>query len=407
MYLSIARALTRFLLAGGPVFVCLILVAESRMGRAWLADLHPATLYIAAVVALALGWRFDRSRLVFSALAVTLGGAVLQFLPDLPLPEALSIDLVALLVPANITVLSLLEERGIFTWRGLLRWAVILAQPLIVALFYRSGHQDWLGAIQYQPIPASWLETLGLDTPPVSQTALLTFTLALTVTAVRGLRHHNAMEYGLFWALALMLYTLWNAAVPEIAAALFTGALIILIIALVETSHFMAYRDELTGLPARRALNQTLAKLGGRYSIAMVDVDFFKRFNDRYGHDVGDQALKMVAAKINAVRGGGRPFRYGGEEFTLVFPGKSLKESTAHLQTLRQAIALSNFTVRKRRRRNPNAPRGTGGHEKVIVTVSIGVAEAGADTKDPREVIKAADKALYRAKRAGRNRVSR
>src|SRR2546426_2126284 len=59
----------------------------------------------------------------------------------------------------------------------------------------------------------------------------------------------------------------------------------------------MAYEDTLTGLPARRALNEALLRLGGQYSVAMIDVDHFKRINDRHGHDVGDQVLKMIAAR--------------------------------------------------------------------------------------------------------------
>jgi diguanylate cyclase (GGDEF)-like protein len=63
-----------------------------------------------------------------------------------------------------------------------------------------------------------------------------------------------------------------------------------------------------------------MMSLGHRFTIAMLDIDHFKRFNDTYGHAVGDQVLKMVAAKLRQVKGGGRAFRYGGEEFTLVFP---------------------------------------------------------------------------------------
>ena len=67
----------------------------------------------------------------------------------------------------------------------------------------------------------------------------------------------------------------------------------------------MAYDDELTGLPARRALNEALARLRGTYTVAMVDIDHFKRFNDEHGHDVGDQILRMVGARLAGVGGGG------------------------------------------------------------------------------------------------------
>jgi len=76
--------------------------------------------------------------------------------------------------------------------------------------------------------------------------------------------------------------------------------------------------------------------MGRRYVIAMLDVDHFKSFNDTYGHDVGDQVLKMVAAKINGVKGGGKPFRYGGEEFTVIFPRRRLAEAIPHLEEVRK-----------------------------------------------------------------------
>src|SRR6185369_6728757 len=91
--------------------------------------------------------------------------------------------------------------------------------------------------------------------------------------------------------------------------------------------------------PSRRSLNESLQGLGRRYTIAMVDVDHFKKFNDTYGHDVGDQVLKMVARKIQDVGGGGKAYRYGGEEFTITFSGRSLADVIPHLEELRKTIA--------------------------------------------------------------------
>src|SRR2546428_11719672 len=90
-------------------------------------------------------------------------------------------------------------------------------------------------------------------------------------------------------------------------------ACLILIAAVVEASYHMAYEDSLTGLPARRALNEALLRLGGHYTLAMADVDHFKNINDRHGHDGGDQGLKMVAAKLALGGGSGRGLRHRGE----------------------------------------------------------------------------------------------
>src|SRR5207237_5805224 len=93
----------------------------------------------------------------------------------------------------------------------------------------------------------------------------------------------------------------------------------ILGLSMIETSYFLAYNDELTGLPSRRAFNEAIARLENFYSIAVVDVDHFKNFNDQYGHDTGDQVLRLVAARLAGVSGGGQSFRCGGEEFVVFF----------------------------------------------------------------------------------------
>jgi GGDEF domain-containing protein len=177
----------------------------------------------------------------------------------------------------------------------------------------------------------------------------------------------------------------------------------------------MAYRDELTSLPSRRALNQALLNPGRRYTVAMLDIDHFKKFNDTHGHDVGDEVLRMVAAKIARTGGGARPFRYGGEEFTILFPGKTPDQAQAHLEALRGAIENYRMLVRRnlrksgndtgkraRVRRGKNDPR----HQALSVTISIGYAERSSKSKLPEAVIKAADQALYRAKQKDRNRLS-
>jgi GGDEF domain-containing protein len=180
---------------------------------------------------------------------------------------------------------------------------------------------------------------------------------------------------------------------------------------MLQDSYRMAFRDTLTGLPSRRALEERLAGLGRTYTIAMVDVDYFKKFNDTYGHAFGDQALKMVAAKLAKVGGGGTAYRYGGEEFTVLFPSRSLGEALPHLEALRKTIADYPMSLRALDRPAlawfGRKRRGTGhtGHT-VTVTVSIGMAGASAQLTTPATVVWAADRALYRAKKKGRNKVS-
>jgi diguanylate cyclase (GGDEF)-like protein len=144
----------------------------------------------------------------------------------------------------------------------------------------------------------------------------------------------------------------------------------------------------------------------------MVDVDHFKKFNDTHGHDVGDQVLRLVAGRLAQVGGDGVAYRYGGEEFSVLFPDADLRHATRHLESIRASIERYKMAVRGGDR--PKNPDDTASlrlnkpaQKTLSVTVSIGVAEPGDAHRTPTQVLKAADEALYRAKQGGRNRVSK
>src|SRR5204862_5535300 len=147
------------------------------------------------------------------------------------------------------------------------------------------------------------------------------------------------------------------APVGKAADADVAAAALILAASLIETSYVLAYHDELTGIRGRRAFNEALLSLDERYAIAAVDIDHFKSFNDTYGHDTGDQVLRMVAARLARVSGGGQAYRVGGEEFSIVFPGKSVAEVIPHVELLRKVIAASSFQVRGGEERRRNAAK--------------------------------------------------
>ncbi|ABV89301.1 GGDEF domain-containing protein [Shewanella pealeana] len=172
-------------------------------------------------------------------------------------------------------------------------------------------------------------------------------------------------------------------------------------------SHNLAYRDELTGLASRRSLNTLAHSLNKHYCLAMVDIDHFKKFNDTYGHDVGDQVLQLVAKKLSKVEGGGKVFRYGGEEFTIVFTNKNIEAVLPLLEEIRRKISQYNIVLRNQRRKNQSKLNRDEGHKTnpvVNITISIGVAEQHGETSF-ENTLKRADKALYKAKNNGRNQV--
>jgi diguanylate cyclase (GGDEF)-like protein len=192
------------------------------------------------------------------------------------------------------------------------------------------------------------------------------------------------------------------------ASLYFAAAGLILVLTPLESAFSLAFEDGLTGLPARRALEESLRHMGRTWAVAMVDIDHFKKLNDRHGHEVGDQVLRMVARELEKLGGGGRAFRYGGEEFTLLFSACSAEEAADHADELRRRIAERRFAVRSplRPKKKQQGRSPAGGDKHLRVKVSIGVAERSERLTTPEQVIKAADKALYRSKKAGRNRVT-
>jgi len=399
------RGILSFLLPGGLLLAASVVLVRQPDFSNWLTLLE--RIYPAAVfaVALLLGWRFDRSRLVFATLiiavaerSVSLYGTPYDFV------GRITFDAVATLLPLNLAALALLKERGLFTWHGLGRWLLFLWQPLAIALLIENRQFDWLGLFDFRfvAIPA-------LGTVPVEQPALLAFTVAIVATAVNALRRPNALEFGFFWAALMLGFAFLTANSAALFTFHFATSLLILVIAIVEMSYGMAFKDELTGLPARRALEQALLKLGSRYTIAMIDIDHFKKFNDRYGHDVGDQVLRMVAERLAKAGGGGKAYRYGGEEFTVLFPGKRTDDALSHTEKLREAVESAEFVIRSKNRPKEKPPASADerkGDERVRVTISTGLAERSDKARTPADVIKAADEALYRAKDSGRNRVT-
>jgi GGDEF domain-containing protein len=350
--------------------------------------------YIVLAAGLFLGFRFGRGRLLLGLLVLVASAAATALrLPEPPV-------VISLLLPLNLTAAAFLPDRGPSS-RAIRTWAiVVLAQVLVAAALVRLAPRPLAHALLQPLLPID-----ALDRSPVGQIPLVAFLLALGVTGYRVSMRGEASARGLFWAAATSLLALLAGGRNELLY--FSTGGLALVIAMVEASHALAFRDDLTGLPGRRALNQALAAVDGRYIIAMVDVDHFKQFNDRHGHDVGDQVLKLVANRL-AMMGAGTAYRYGGEEFAVVFTGSDPELAAAHLQSLRRNVEDATFTLRGRDRPKNGDPTRRGQSPRrrdISVTISIGAAKAGADQKEPAAVVKAADQALYRAKDRGRNRV--
>jgi diguanylate cyclase (GGDEF)-like protein len=354
------------------------------------------------LIGLVLGGVFRRSRLFFAMLTLALAQTAMAWIvPSLsPQPANALANAVALLLPLNVLALAFLRERGIVSPAGRRRLAGISLEVMAAAA---------LCLPQLAPVTAllrrSFVPEVLSRWSHLSQPELLAFLVATAVMAASLIKRYRSVESSLLWALVACFVALRMGGANTLAGLFFATGGLMLIVALLETSYKMAYHDELTQLPSRRALNEALLKLPETFSIAMIDVDHFKKFNDSYGHEAGDQALRLVASRLARVAGGGRAYRYGGEEFAVLFPGKPSDEVFVYLDRMRKLIEQSTFIVRGKDRRKNRAgkARMVDVKKETNVTVSVGLASTNGERMAPADVLRIADRALYRAKAKGRN----
>ena len=404
------RVLAQFAVPVAVLGAAFVLVFYSAALPPSLAGLKVYGPYLLFALGAALAIGFSRGRVVFAlvVLAAAYGAQQLYLQEGLDTFSArAAYAALTVFVPINLALLCVLPERGTFNRHGALRLAVLVAQAAFTA---------WVVAADRAEI-VDWIYQKFLDPSPFSagrlpQLSISAIALSLLVAFVATFVTRSAINASFAGAIAAFAVSA-HVVTASTTFAIFTAAAELMVtIGVLQDTFRMAFRDELTGLPSRRALNERLMSLPRTYTVAMVDVDHFKQVNDTYGHDLGDQVLKMVASHIFYVGGGGKAFRYGGEEFTVLFPGMDIQDAVPHLEALREEIASYALALRGTDR--PRKPKGGKrqrggwrGKDSVSVTVSIGVAQCSERLATPQAVIQAADRALYRAKDKGRNQVSR
>lgn len=401
---AMLRLLAPFLLVGAALWLrvfCDTLGADTRVVLNYLP-------YLLCAGAVFLAYQFNRCRLMLATFAVGVFYWLLQTRLQVSLShvEAARLYLaVSLALPSLGMFLLLAPETGIWNRQGL------IVSVLFVILALACGQLAfWLpeasvaAADYYRARPGQgYVLSHG-----ATLLAALGFVVGLALVVLRD----EETEPALLGIMVALFITLGFLYLPDISVVMSVAAGLCLVWGLMRSTHAMAYRDELTGLLGRRALTERLDRLGRRYCIAMLDVDHFKKFNDKHGHDVGDEVLRMVSSQISRVGAGGTAYRYGGEEFCVVFPRKTAAEAAAELERVREQIADYRMSIRNRTMRPVRSSDGARkrgatrlGSSHVAVTISAGVAERSEDFLKPNAVVMNADKMLYRAKKAGRNRV--
>ena len=376
----------------------------------------PLALHAAAAL---LGLLFVQSRIVWISLlmaATTFLEHQAAFVARDPARARALAILASSLLPCLIPLFYRLNDRGIFTARGARR-AALVAVTLFILLLGPLWLREVLSEsdrLLLRPMSAFI---------PLPALALLATVLGLPFLVAP--REHESPNLGTCLGFALLAFlgglcftsTLWPASRAPAALLLPMSACgLIMLLAVLESAWRHANVDELTDLPNRRALRHHFRCLGENYSLAVLDLDHFKRVNDEHGHDVGDQVLRFVAAQLKRLTSS-TAYRFGGEEFVIVCEDHALESFAQAMERLRESIAEHPFRLRApdRPQRKPRKSSKTAQKPKarpapppahtIAITVSMGVARRLPRHAVPHDVLQTADKALYRAKEEGRNRI--
>lgn len=364
--------------------------------------------YIVLSIVLLLSQPFNQGRIGMIAISMAIAYWIIQERLQVPLSfgtTRIEFTLTAFLLPITMMATFIFPERRIFSKYGAGYLSVLLFMFIWCWIIVTHFSENDMTEI--------W-ETYLLNIPEISPLPIIIVLYSLVMcglSAIFVLTRSNNTDLASYTCLLYSSLTFSLFSVEFISSTMFSIAGLLLLLYIISASHELAFIDQLTSIPGRRALESEMKHLGRRYTIAMLDVDHFKKFNDSYGHDTGDDVLKLVASIMAQTGGNAKVYRYGGEEFTVLFKGKTVEESLEYLEELREDIAdydliIRDTSTRPKDKKEGQAKRGKANKTKVVnVTISIGVAD-NTEYKKPQDVIKASDKALYRAKDGGRNCVS-
>lgn len=408
-YMSpIKRSLYDFLIPGGLIFAAAFGFFRLHGLPQWLQGPIQAFPLIVLAFGLLFGWYLSSTRLILSLVALVLADrGVLLFSPTDSDPESsgsVFFSAAALLLPLNLMAFSLIKEETMTTWRSILPASLLLLQPSLVFWLSQPGQDSLAQSLQQPLLPivsAGWM--------PIPQLALLAYFGALLLIGVRFILRRHLLDNGTVWTLIASFVAFQGVQHSWSPTSFFSTAGLILFMTLVQAFHRQTYCDDLTGVPGKLAYDEAVAGLGKQYVLAVVGIDQLKHYGNQRGKSVSDQVLRVVAMKIAASAGAGKVYRLAGEEFVILFSRKTATATLVDLGAVRKSVEETDLWVTRRNRvREGGGVTGEkSSDERLPVTVSIGLAEAGDAKSSLALVTKAAYRALYEAKGDGGNRVKR
>ena len=378
---------------------------QQALGNDLLA-LLPQLPYVLLLISALMALLSNRSRELALSLCILFSYWLIRTHLQAPLdsqPASQIFTMLAFAIPIiGISLIFLPEQglthpQGIATFAGVPILLLALSQLLIInpELFAQTSM-----ALVNEPL---WFTRL-------SASSVITTVITLGVASLMIVRRQQSIESSVLGCIAMLFVTLGWIQLNNISAALFTGMGLLLTINITSGLLHIGFYDELTQIGNRRALIEAAKTAGNQYTLAMVDADHFKKINDRFGHDLGDQALKVIASCMLKTGCGGKAYRYGGEEFCLLFKGKTRDQVADCLEELRKAIANYDMVIRDKKQRPKEQGIGekkrgaSKRHSNLRLTVSVGVADS-TNGGSFEHLVKLADRALYKAKAGGRNRL--
>lgn len=377
-----------------------VLLATFWTEASWLAGAAGVYTPVVYGAGLLLAWRYGRSR----AAAVLLG----LFMMDVLLrPSSATLepgvgsvwDASGVLFLVLLPVVAAMKDRGVISPRGLIQVAII---PVGLA----GGLMVW--AVRPEFLSWTWQNLFPWDLFGLSDSALALGLVALLITGgLAGWRGHH-LDKGFFWVLLALVLALRGGPESLESTIYLTMAGLMLIVNVLEKSYALSLHDNVTHLPARRALRREVGRMRSHYALALVSVDHFKTLHDRYGRDASDRVIRKIANNLR--KASASAFRYSGGHFALLFAGKGRNEVLGDLETLRADIEDFQFSLHPKAAANSKGATIRYPSARWSLTVTVGVAERGEKTGWSTRygaIVQAARGALHRGQKAGGNTVSK
>jgi diguanylate cyclase (GGDEF)-like protein len=367
-------------------------------------------VYLCLVLIGFLGWRLNQSRILMIVLLLI--GAYhaslhTELLVQTGIGKIRLRQILSFAFPAAILLVFLTREARLLSKQSLLRLVLALSPIVLMSAWFIFSPESFHSLVSWTPFPLC----NGFRIPQLSIIAIFALMIVffrnkdkkinafMGATIISLIPFFTMAHIGLTYGIkhSLMAHTVIS----------FSAICIILLHSILRIYWQRVYVDELTDISNRRALDESLATIDGVYSIAMIDIDHFKKFNDTYGHEEGDNVLRFVASVIGKIQGG-KAYRYGGEEFCAVFKKTSTKDASDAAENVRKKLAERKFFIRTKKVKKATSKdrKKTKKSQKTAkVTISVGIAGPDRNNPTPDKVLKLADNALYKAKKTGRNRV--